>query len=74
MALFKLIRNSENDKIKDILEGEYDSNERDKKTQKTLLHSCVDNSNLEILEALLNPSDRLKLPSLGLKDKNGDVG
>lgn len=73
MALLKLIKNSDNDKLKTILQSDYDPNERDKKTHKTLIHQCIDYSNYEILEILLNPSDRSKTPNLSLKDKNGDV-
>ena len=55
MSLLLAVKGNKINKILDLLQTDYDPNEVDKKTKKSLLHICTENENHEIMELLLNP-------------------
>lgn len=73
MSLVKLLKCNKEDKVFNLLQGDYDPNEVDKKTKKTPCHYCVEKGMYEVLESLLDPINPDKMPDLTLRDTNNEV-
>ena len=72
MSLLSAIKSNKLKKVLQLIQTDYNPNETDPKTEKTLLHLTIENENHEILDLLLNPISEKQMPDLFLQDSEGN--